>query len=115
MPDCGDHMRFIHRHRGEAAVEQVAAPATPRIDEIRPPAMRRAKRPGEPGLVAREEKEMDVIGHETIGPHLDLGLAHLFGEQIQIDLLIARLEEDRLAAIAARSNAVRDASLAGCR
>ncbi len=36
----------------------------------------------------------DMIGHETVRPHLDPGLARLLGQQISIDFLVAVLKKD---------------------
>ena len=57
----------------------------------------------------RADDEMDVIGHQAIGPHCGPGLAHPLGQQIEIDVLIAVLEKDRLAPIAPRRHMVRAA------
>jgi hypothetical protein len=40
-----------------------------------------------------------MIGHETVRPHLDPGLAGLLGKQISINLLVAVLKKDRLPTI----------------
>ena len=40
-----------------------------------------------------------MIGHETVRPHRDSGLARLLGQQISINLLVAVLKEDRLPTI----------------
>jgi hypothetical protein len=52
---------------------------------------------------------MDVVWHQTIGPHLDTGLAGLLGQQIAVDFVIAVLEEDRLSPIATLRHGVRQA------
>lgn len=44
---------------------------------------------------------MHVIGHQTVGPNLDAAFPGLFGQEAAINVLVAVLEEDRLAAIAA--------------
>ena len=38
-----------------------------------------------------------MVGHQTISPDLHLSLAHLFGKQIAVDVLIAFIEENRFA------------------
>jgi hypothetical protein len=50
-----------------------------------------------------------MIGHETVRPHLDSGLARLLGEQISIDVLVAVLKEDWLTAIATLRYVMRNA------
>jgi hypothetical protein len=52
---------------------------------------------------------VNMIGHETVRPHLDSGLARLLGQQISIDLLIAVLKEDRLPTIPTLRNVMRKA------
>ena len=51
-----------------------------------------------------------MVGHETVGPHLDPGLARLFGQQISINLLVAVLKKDRLPTIPTLRNVMRKAS-----
>jgi len=46
---------------------------------------------------------VNVVGHQAISPKLDFDPAHLFGQMVEIDLLVAVLEEDRLAPIAPRA------------
>ncbi len=41
-----------------------------------------------------------MVGHQAIGPNLDLRLAGLRRQQVAIDVLIAILEEDRLTPVA---------------
>jgi hypothetical protein len=48
-----------------------------------------------------------VVGHEAIGPNLDRRLAAVLGKQIAVDFLVARLEENGLAPIAALRNVMR--------
>jgi hypothetical protein len=40
-----------------------------------------------------------MIGHETIRPHLDFGVARLLSQQISINLLVGVLQKDRLPTI----------------
>jgi hypothetical protein len=58
-------------------------------------------------IVAWREDQMDVVGHETVRPHLDTGLAGLLGEHVAVDVLIPILKEDRLTPIAPRREVVR--------
>jgi len=99
-------MGFVHRHRGEPAVEQMAPPATAGIDEIRPPAMGRAEGEGQAVLAGAAEDQVNMVGHQAIGPDLDRGLAHLLGEQVAIDLLVAVFEEDRFRTVTLRRDVV---------
>jgi hypothetical protein len=52
---------------------------------------------------------VNMIGHETVRPHLDPGLARLRGQQISIDFLVAVLKKDRLPTIPTRCNVMRKA------
>ena len=52
---------------------------------------------------------MNVIGHQAVSPHLHPGFAHLLRQKVEIDLLVAVLEEDRLAPIASLRHVVRQA------
>src|SRR5262249_40678023 len=56
---------------------------------------------------ARAEDQVHMVGHQTVGPDLHLRLAHLFGEQIAIDVLVAVFKEDRLAPGTARRDVMR--------
>jgi len=48
-----------------------------------------------------------MVGHEAIGPHRNPASRSLLGQDAAIDVLIARLEEDRLAPIAALGDVMR--------
>ena len=48
-----------------------------------------APRACEAAFVARSENDMHVIGHQAIRPDFHLGLAHLLGEHVAIDVLVA--------------------------
>jgi hypothetical protein len=50
-----------------------------------------------------------MVGHQSVGPDLDVALEGLFGQEVAIDLLIPVLEEDRLAPVAPLSHVVRKA------
>jgi hypothetical protein len=52
-----------------------------------------------------------MIGHETVRPYLDSGLARLLGQQISINLLIAILKKDRLPTIPTLPNVMRKAGM----
>ena len=71
--------------------------------------MRLAYCPPEPCFIAWHGNQVNVIGHQTVGPDVHSGANGLLGKQVAIDLLIAVLEEDRLATIAALRNVMRQA------
>jgi len=107
ITDGGDQVAVVHGNGREPAIEQMTPPTPSPIDEIGPPAMRRTQRPAEPGFIARAENEMDVVGHQTVCPNLHIRLAHLLGEHVAIDVLIAVFEKYRLAPVAARRHVMR--------
>jgi hypothetical protein len=71
--------------------------------------MRFAHRKAQRRLVGRSEHEVYVVGHQAIGPHLHAAPGRLLSEQIAIDLLVAGLEEDRLAPDAPLGHMMREA------
>jgi hypothetical protein len=105
----GDQMRFVERHRGEPALKQMSGPSRAGIDEARILPVRLADRTREPVGRTRRKHEMDVVGHQAIGPHLDRRLAATLGEQVAIERVIRGLEEDLLAPVAALGYVVRKA------
>ncbi len=71
--------------------------------------MRPAERAGEPLGGFRANDEMNVIGHQAIGPQAHSRAPKVLREQIAIEFLTTLLEEDRLSAIAPRGDMVRNA------
>jgi hypothetical protein len=53
---------------------------------------------------------MNMIGHETVRPYLDSGVARLLSQQIPIDLLVAVLKKDRLPTVLTLRNVMGKAS-----
>lgn len=87
-------------------MEAVACPPPPRVDEIGIAPTRLADGEAEPRFIARREDQMDVVGHEAIGPDLHAASTGLLG-QIAVDLLVAVFKEDRLAAVAPLGHVMR--------
>ena len=52
---------------------------------------------------------MDVVGHQAIGPDLDAEATAGFGEPIAIERIVAVLEKDALAPVAALGHMMRQA------
>ena len=100
-------MGFVHRDGGETVLEKMPAPAPSRVDERGVASMRIAQCPRETRGVVWRENEVNVVWHEAIGPDLDRRFAAMFGEKIAIDFLVADLEENGLAPIAALGNVMR--------
>ena len=103
----GDQVGLVHDYRGKSVLEQMPGPAAARIDEVGVAPMRLAHGQAKSGIVSWREDQVDVIGHQAIGPDLNAAPADLFGEQVTINLLVAVLEEDRLAPIAPLGHMVR--------
>ena len=79
-----------------------------RADEGGVAPVRLAHGQGEARPVLGGEDQVDVVGHKTIGPARDVAAAQLRAHQIKIDRLVARLQEDRLAAVAPLGHMVGD-------
>ena len=58
-------------------------------------AMGLADRPAQAIGLLRNQDQMDVVGHQAIGPYFHARLAGLLGQEIAIDLVVPVLEEDR--------------------
>jgi hypothetical protein len=52
---------------------------------------------------------MDVIAHETPGPNLQAVLTRVFAQELQVDVMVLRVVENGLSAIAALRDVVRHA------
>ena len=50
---------------------------------------------------------MDVVGHQAVAPHSHRRLAHLFGQDVTVDVLVPVLEENRLAPVSSRRHVAR--------
>lgn len=93
-------MSFVHHDRSEAALEQVTRPSGARIDETRVAAVRLADGASETNVVAGDQNQVDMVGHQAPGPYLDASLACLLRQQTAVDVLIAVLKKDRLTPVA---------------
>ena len=71
--------------------------------------MRLTDRPRQGGGVGGRKDEMDVVGHQAIGPAGDAVGSAALGEQIAIESVIARLGEQRLATVAPLRDVMRQA------
>ena len=82
-------------------------PAPAGVDEACPATVRGAERPRQAAVIARPQDQVNMVGHQAMGPNLDTELLRLLREEIAVDVLIAVLEEHRLAPIAARCHMMR--------
>ncbi len=78
----------------------MAGRAGVRVDERGEAPMRLPHRPRKGVRVGGGQDEMNVVGHEAIGPAGDAAGATALGEQVAIEGIIARLSEQRLPTIA---------------
>ncbi len=81
-------MILIHGKGGETALPEKAGPALALVDLARVTHMRRADGGGQgPGLVWRGD-QVDVVGHQTIGPHLHVGGGEGLGRQTNVRRIV---------------------------
>ncbi len=100
-------MDFVQRKRVKALLPEVAAPSLAEVDAARVAAVGFTQGGAQPVFVRRHDNEMDVVGHQAIGPHLGARLAAPFAEQGEIVSVIAVLEEPRQAPRAALGHVMR--------
>jgi hypothetical protein len=79
-------------------------PASSGIDEIGVAPMRLSDSQPQTIRSHRGHDKVNMIGHETVRPNVDSGLARLLSEQIPVNLLIPVLKKDRLPTITALRN-----------
>src|SRR5712691_11449449 len=73
----------------------------PRVDDRSVAPMRLAERPPQRFYAIGDENEVDVLGHQAIGPDRDAVLAALARHEIAIELVVAVAKEHPLAPVAA--------------
>lgn len=94
-------MHLVHRDRAEPALPQMASPAVPRVDPPGIAAVGVGKGRPEPVGIGGNDDQVNVVGHQAIGPDLSRrGLCGL-GQQLAIGEKIILLEKGRAATIAA--------------
>jgi len=94
-------MLLVHHYCAEPTLPQMPGPAMPRVDETGVAPMRVGKRATQTVLVRRHNDDVNMVGHQAIGPDLGCGPTSGIAEQIEIKSVIAVLEEGLLPAIAA--------------
>jgi hypothetical protein len=102
-------MVLVHRHRRETGLEQVSGPAPSRTYKGRISPMRLADRARQARFVNGREDEMDMVGHETVGPARHVVTLELRAHQPQVQRLVAGFEEEPLAAVSPLCHVMRDA------
>ncbi len=99
----------VHRDRAEARLEEMSGHPKPGVDDQRIPPVCFAERPSQSPFRVRNQDEMDVVGHEAIGPASNAVPAALAGQEIAIELVVVVAEEYLLAPIAALGHVMRKA------
>jgi hypothetical protein len=92
--------------RVEAVGPQMAGPVPLLVDSAREPSLELAHRLAERVGADSSDKQMDVVGHQTIRPDLDPVSAGHTGEKTQLCLAIVAIEEDVAFPVAAVSDVV---------
>ena len=92
---------LVHRDRAEPRLKQVAGHPEACIDRRRVAPMRLAERASERLRAVGNENEVNVVGHQTIGPDRDALFAALDRQDIAIERIVVVAKEDALAPVAA--------------
>jgi hypothetical protein len=80
-----------------------------RVDKAGIAPVKIAEGPPQPVRIARHQDDVNMVGHQAIGPDLGLRAPRCIGQQIEIDRIIAVLEKGPLAPIAALGHMMRNA------
>jgi hypothetical protein len=83
--------------------------ASARVDIARVAPVQLAEGTPQAAFVRRREYDVDVIGQQAIGPYFGLRPLCRGGQKIEVERVIAVLEERALAAVAALRDVVGDA------
>jgi len=84
----------------------MARPPEPSVDGRGVAPVRFGKSCSQPIRARRGYDQVDVIGHQTIGPDCCPGAARCRGDQSPVEAIVVRLEKHRLAPIAALGDMV---------
>ncbi len=99
---------FIHGIRNEPALPEIASPVVRMVDHGRIFAMDLADPPGKAFGPVRDGDEMDMIIHQAVAPDIEaMPMAFIF-QYVKIKLLVVIREKNRIPAIAALNDMVRD-------
>src|SRR5712671_7924161 len=103
MARCCDQLGLIKRHRGEPFMEQVPGPPQASLRSLRTPKVARAlMKPVSMGLSDRPcqsvgcmrcQYQLNMIGHQTIGPYFYRCLVAARYEQVAIERVVRRFKE----------------------
>jgi hypothetical protein len=99
---------LIHQESLEASLEHMAHPLKPGI-EIAGIAKRQVLHPGGQTLIARLQRQVQVIGHQAKGVHPVAKAAHPFGKQLVEEVPVAGSKEHILPSVTAEDDVVQTA------
>src|SRR3546814_5490319 len=86
-------MRLIHRDRTEPPLPKMAGGAHAGVDIARIAPMQIAEGSPQAVLILRHQHDVDMIGHQAIGPDLATRPLRRIGQQTEIEFIIPILEE----------------------
>jgi len=84
----------------------MSGPPFARIDESGVAPVGVGDRAPEAMLVGRDDDQMDVVGHQAIGPDFAAGTARSVGQEVAIQRIIGVFEERLLTAVAALGHVI---------
>ena len=83
----GEKVRLVHDAGGEPALPEEAAPVFAEVDGAAVSAVEFAEASAEGIEVAGHGDEVDVVGHQAIGPDLDAPRGQIFRGEIEVELV----------------------------
>ncbi len=96
VADYGQQMRIVLYRKGvEAFLEEVAAYARAKVDSAGVAPMGFADGSGQGGFLRGDEDTMDVVRHQTPGPHVHVVLGGEVGQQAEVGVSIGIVRKKR--------------------
>lgn len=102
----GEEAQLVHRRRFETALPEQAGTLGPTIEVLRVEPVGSANNSRQAQFVLRNQDQMDVIGHEAVGPALDVLCPAGFCQEGEVMSVIVIREEDLLPAVTALRHVV---------
>ena len=102
----GKQTRLVHRRGLETSLPEQAGTLGPTIEVLRVEPVGPANNPRQAQFVLRNQDQMDVIGHEAVGPALDVLCPAGFCQEGEVMSVIVIREEDLLPAVTALRHVV---------
>ena len=104
----GQHVALVEYERGEAPLPEVPTPAFAKVNHTGISAMCLADSASQPIGRLRDRDQVDVIGHEAIGPDLDLVSTAPLPHQLQVAAVVLVTEERLLSTVSPLRDVVRE-------